>query len=224
MRLTVPPRFLHPLILVLTFALSSCGGGTDTAGAGGSGIGGTGITTVTGNISQVVALAPQDDQPLARSLLAGAFNWFSTPVNAQSTPPDDDQRGGIQVFGGGQLTTTNDDGEFVLEDVEPSDNFVLRFVFEENQTVTTSIGPVPPGALVTVSDIVVDTEQGFANPGSVRVEENRQSNNGNSQNASNNNNATGASGNRNDNASEIAGNASNNNNANDASNGANANK
>lgn len=167
MRRALPPRFLNPLIIILAMALSSCGGGTHTAGAGGSGIGGTGITTVTGNVSQVVAQAPQDEQTLARRLFAGAMSWVSTPVNAESH-----QLGGIRVVGGGRMTTTDDSGHFVLEDVAPSDNFVLSFVFEENETITLPIGAVPPGSRARVNDIVVNVEQGFATPGDVEIEEN----------------------------------------------------
>lgn len=163
---TFPSRFLNAFIVILTIALSSCGGGTHTAGAGGSGIGGTGITTVTGNVSQVVARAPQGDQTLARRVLAGAVRWVSAPANAQAF-----QLGGIQVFGGGRMTTTDDSGNFVLEDVAPSDNFVLSFVFEDNETITLPIGAVPAGSRARVHDIVVDVEQGFATPSRVEIDE-----------------------------------------------------
>ncbi len=164
--IAIPPRWLNPLILVLTVVLSSCGGGSNTSGAGGSGIGGTGITTVTGNVSQVIAEAPQEDQALARRMLAGAVEWLAAPVNAQSA-----RLGGIQVFAGGQVTTTEEDGSFVLEDVAPSDNFVLNFVFEDNQTIALPIGAVPPGSRVEVRNVVVDTTQGIATPEEVEIEE-----------------------------------------------------
>ncbi|MDZ7839939.1 MAG: hypothetical protein U5R46_03830 [Gammaproteobacteria bacterium] len=165
--MTIPPRILVPLLLALTLILSSCGSGTTTVGSGDSGIGGTGITTVTGNVSQIIADGPDAEQAMVRRMIAGVMNWVAQPVNAQLT-----FLGGIQVFGGGQLTTTDDNGNFVLEDVSPSDNFVLSFVFEDEKTVALPIGTVPAGARVSVNDIVVDMEQGFATPGNIEVEEN----------------------------------------------------
>lgn len=164
--IAIPPRWLNPLILVLTVALSSCGGGSNTSGAGGSGIGGTGITTVTGNVSQVITEAPQNEQALARRMLAGAASWLARPVNADSQPLGD-----IKVFAGGQVTTTDDDGRFKLVDVVPSDNLVLSFVLENNQTIALPIGAVTPGSRVEVRNVVVDATQGVATPEAVEIEE-----------------------------------------------------
>lgn len=166
--MTVSPRILIPLVLAFALALSSCGGGTTTVGSGESGIGGTGITTVVGNVSQVIDRDQGDD--LARAQIqravAEAMDWITTPVNASST-----RLGGIKVFGGGQSATTDDSGNFKLEGVSPSDNFVLTFVFEDDETVSLPIGSVPPRSRVQVNNIVVDIEKGFATPGSVEVEE-----------------------------------------------------
>ena len=168
MRPTVPPRYLNILVLALTFALSSCGGGTNTAGAGGSGIGGTGITTVTGNVSQVVARAPTAPEPtLTRKLLAIATGWLAAPANAQN-----EAFGGITVIGGGQSTTTDNTGEFVLEGVTPSDNFQLIFIPEEDRTIVLPIGVVPSGARVRVVNVVLDTNRGVAQADDVEVERN----------------------------------------------------
>ncbi|HSH43260.1 MAG TPA: hypothetical protein VK973_14145, partial [Arenicellales bacterium] len=138
----------------------------------------------------------------------------------------------------GRSAITDDAGNFTLEDVAPSDHFVLNFVLEENETVSLPIGVVRAGTRVKVNDIVVNADQGFANAGSVEVEENTTSSedpdngsagtpggagNNVSSLASNNNNATGASASSNDNSSETANSASDNNRANNASNGANAN-
>ncbi len=163
----MPSRFFLPLLVFLTLVLSSCGGGTTTVGSGESGIGGTGITTVTGNVSQVIADGPDAEHAMVRRMIAGAVNWVAPPVNADLT-----LLGGIHVIGGGQFTTTDDSGNFVLEDVSPSNNFVLSFVFEDDETVALPIGTVPAGARVTVNDIVVDVDQGFATPGNVEIEEN----------------------------------------------------
>lgn len=156
-----------PLILILALALSSCGGGSDTtAGVGGSGVGGTGITTVSGNVSQVVAAGPAN-QTLARRLLFDTVDWLAAPVNANP-----DSLADIQVIGGGRVATTNDSGEFILEDVTPSDNFVLRFVIPEEDPILLPIGSVPDGARIRVINIVVDTGQGFATAGGIEVQEN----------------------------------------------------
>lgn len=226
-----PPRFLNPLILLLTLALSSCGGGTNTAGSGGSGIGGTGITTVTGNVSQVIAEGPEEeeemqDASLARRMVAGAMSWVSAPVNADEVPLGD-----ITVFGGGGRTTTDDSGNFVLEDVAPSANFILQFVVEDRKPVVLPIGTVPAGKRAQVNNIVVDVDQGLATAENVVIEENdapgdesngAAGNPGNAQNASNNNNAQNASANSNANSNGQANIASSNNQADGASNGANS--
>jgi hypothetical protein len=234
MRLIPPSRCLIPLVLALSMALISCGGGTNTAG-GGSGIGGTGISTVTGNVSQVITDEPEaawHERPLGLRVLAGAINWLSAPVNAESA-----QLAGIQVFGGGGIATTGDDGSFTLEEVAPSENFVLNFVLDDTQ-IALSIGRVPAGSRVEVRNIVVNAAQGFATAEDVEVEENAttmddgtgnasrsagsQGSPGKSQTASNNNKAGTASPNSSPNSSQVANNASSNNSANNASSGANA--
>lgn len=166
MQPTIRSLCLGPIILVLAIALSSCGGGSGTtAGVGGSGVGGTGITTVTGNVSQVVAAAPTN-QTLAGKLLADTVDWLAAPVNAQSGSLAD-----IQVIGGGRVATTNDIGEFTLKDVKSSDNFVLRFVFPDEDQILLPIGSVPDGARVRVINILVDTGQGFATAGGIEIQE-----------------------------------------------------
>lgn len=166
MQPTVRSLCLGPLILILALALSSCGGGSGTtAGVGGSGVGGTGITTVTGNVSQVVAAGPAN-QTLAGKMLADTVDWLAAPVNAQSGSLAD-----IQVIGGGQVATTNDSGEFILEGVTPSDNFVLRFVFPDEDPILLPIGSVPDGARIRVINILVDTGQGFATAGGIEIQE-----------------------------------------------------
>jgi len=167
MRPTAPSRYLNVLVLALTLALTSCGGGTNTAGAGGSGVGGTGITTVTGNVSQVVARAPATQDPgLARSMLAVATGWLAAPAGAQ-----EGSLAGIQVIGGGQSTTTDGAGEFELQDVTPSDNFRLIFIPEEDRTIVLPIGTVRSGARVRVVNVVLDTGRGVANADDVEVQE-----------------------------------------------------
>lgn len=221
-----PSRLLNLLILVSTLALASCGGGTTTAGSGGSGIGGTGITTVTGNVVEVIASAQetqeQEQASLGDRMIALAVRWIAAPVSAAATDLAD-----IRVVGGGQITTTDENGDFVLEDVSPSDNFILTFELENDRTINLPIGTVPAGTLVQVSDIVINADEGFANPGDIDIEENPESGSvnspGNSQNASDNNRAGNASANSNENAADQAAGASGNNRATGASSGANSN-
>lgn len=230
-----PSRLLNLLILVSTLALASCGGGTTTAGSGGSGIGGTGITTVTGNVVEVIASAQetqeqetqeQEQASLGDRMIARAVRWIAAPVSAAATDLAD-----IRVVGGGQITTTDENGDFVLEDVSPSDNFILTFELENDRPINLPIGTVPAGTLVQVSDIVINADEGFANPGDINIEENPESgsapgsvnNPGISQNASDNNRAGNASANSNENAADQAAGASGNNRATGASDGANSN-
>ena len=170
----VPLRLVNPLIVALALALSSCGGGSNTAGVGGSGIGGTGITaaTVNGNVVQVVNQARLRDPALAQKLLAMVTDWLSAPANAQtgSGPIE-----GIQVIGGGRITTTDSGGNFELQGVNPSANFVLNFVLSQDQTIALPIGAVPAGSRVTVRNITLNADQGFASADDVEVEENHDS-------------------------------------------------
>lgn len=151
----------HVAVLLLTLSLSSCGGGTSTAGVGGSGIGGTGITRVAGNVTQVVSFAPTREHWFANLL-----DWLSTPASAQSS-----QLGGIQVSGGGQNTLTDGSGRFNLEGVTPSSNFVLSFTPQGGDTLALPIGPVSVGSQVQVNNIVLNSGQGSASASDVEVEE-----------------------------------------------------
>lgn len=187
-----PLKYRFALLLVLTLALVSCGGGaTYTAGVGGSGIGGTGITTVTGNVSQVVARAAWPDSPAIDSgLLAEAARLLAEPASAQSA-----SLAGIRVFGGGRETTTDSSGAFRLDDVVPSDNFVLTFVLPDEGPVKLGIGKVVRGSRVQVDDVVIHASQHSARAGSVKVQEHGPGNqSGNGHNGSGNNSNNGNSG------------------------------
>lgn len=172
--MTIGPisKYANAVLLALTLVLTSCGGGTYTAGAGGSGIGGTGITTVTGNVSQVVAEAGQPGSLFAGSrTLAVLSRLAANAANAQSG-----SLAGIQVTGGGRTTTTDGAGGFHLEGVTPSDDFVLTFVVPTDGPITLPIGTVPAGALVRVDNVVLHTGQGTAAAGDVKVEPNEPAN------------------------------------------------
>ncbi|MGA8259915.1 MAG: hypothetical protein WB783_06865 [Arenicellales bacterium] len=155
------------LSLMLALALTSCGGGTDTAGAGGSGIGGTGITTVAGNVSQIIARA---DEPRSRTvtgkMVAAVSSLLTKVANAQSG-----SLAGIRVTGGGRETTTDATGGFTLANVVPSANFVLTFVPKGDQSIDLAIGQVPTGSRVRVHNIVLYASQGHASAGGVEIED-----------------------------------------------------
>ncbi len=155
------------LIAAIAF-LTSCGGGGTTAGAGGSGIGGTGITaTVNGNVAQVVAqsVSPDSDR-FAPRMLAAILDILAERVNAQSGGGV----GGIRIQGGGQETLTDDMGQFTLRDVMPSDNFQLLLTLQDAQQVSLNIGTVPAGSTVHVANILVNKSQGRATPSAVEVD------------------------------------------------------
>ncbi len=157
-------------LLVLAAAvafLTSCGGGGTTAGAGGSGIGGTGITaTVNGNVVQVVAKgATPDSGHMSVRMLAAVMNFLAERVNAQSGGVE-----GIRVQGGGREAVTDSMGRFTLNEVPPSEDFQMVLTLQDTQRVVFSIGQVPAGSTVNVSNIVVNKSRGDATPSSVEVE------------------------------------------------------
>jgi len=159
-------RFVHAGILVL--ALASCGGGLSTAGNGGSGVGGTGITRVSGNVVQVVASEQETSNREARGgLFVSLVRWISRGAIAQST-----SLGGIRVSGGGQSTTTDTSGDFELLGVRPGDDFRLTFEAAGSRPIVLPVGEVSTGASVEIKDIVLDTLNGTAEAAEIRIQEN----------------------------------------------------
>lgn len=154
------------LAIVFLFALSftSCGGGSSSSG---SGIGGTGITLVRGNVTSVdgqlfVLLSPEGTHQSIDYLT----EWIIPLSYAQSG-----STGSLTVSGGGQTTSVNSAGEFELPGVTPSANFVLTFKTDDNDTIPLGIGEVLNGAVVTVKNIRIDTKSGSAKPADIDVEE-----------------------------------------------------
>ncbi len=155
------------LVFAACLLLTSCGGGGVAKSGGGSGVGGTGITFVKGNIlsvnGELIADANSVTDPgFARYL----SNLVIKLAMAQSIDPTS-----ITVFGGGLSSKVNALGEFELPGVQPSNNFVLIFRFNDGSTASLSIGSVEIGSKVTVKDIVIDTNSGSAEPGPIEVEE-----------------------------------------------------
>lgn len=164
---TSSPLRKAALSLMLALALTSCGGGTDTAGAGGSGIGGTGITTVAGNVSQIVAWGNQPrNRTISDKMVAAVSSLLTRVANAQSG-----SLAGIRVTGGGRETTTDATGGFTLANVAPSTDFVLTFVPKGDRSIDLAIGEVPEGSRVHVRNIVLYASQGSASAGGVEIED-----------------------------------------------------
>lgn len=168
MRTISPTRWLHAVIVVLALALASCGGGTTTAGSGGSGVGGTGVTRVSGNVTQVVGLAPElERRGAGTSLFASIASWVSRPATAQTG-----SLAGIRVSGGGRSTTTDFRGDFELVGVDPSADFTLTFETEDSPPIVLPVGAVSQGSDVRVRDVVLDTQRGVAQAAAIEIREN----------------------------------------------------
>jgi hypothetical protein len=152
------------IVFVATFLFVSCDGGLSTSGSGGSGIGGTGITLVQGNVVSVngqLFVHIKSDKTLN---IANTLTEWAIPFSYAQTS-------GLTVSGGGQSTTVNSSGEFALPDVVPSANFVLTFTVDGNDNIPLAIGQVVEGAVVTVNNIAIDTNSGSAKPSNIDVEE-----------------------------------------------------
>lgn len=151
-------------VAVLTvIMLVACGGGVSTGIGRGSGMGGTGTRAVVeGNVAAVTA---QFERSMSNRLFAGFVDIIVAPLKAQTGVP------GIQVSGGDQATTTDTAGSFSLVGVEPSENFMLIFTLSNGQKISLQIGAVSAGALVRVSDIVLNTSQSTATPSNITKED-----------------------------------------------------
>ena len=135
------------LVLVLALVCTSCGGGADVASGGGSGIGGTGISFVKGN---VVSVNGQTNTGQAKALFAstGIFQ-------------------GVMVSGGGKSSPLNQFGGFELANVTPSENLVLTFDVSGSGSAILPVGMIDPGQTAIITDIVINTNSGSASSSSI---------------------------------------------------------
>lgn len=160
-------KFKTIVLLAYLLVLTACGGGTVSSSGGESGMGGTGIF-VKGNVSEVdgqMAINISSE----KSLLFIALDRLIPNAHAQVV-----SLSGITVSGGGRMTVTDSNGGFVLENVEPSDNFILLFVFENGREVSLNIGSVSAESTVTVSNVSIDTNSQQAQFESIEVESSGQ--------------------------------------------------
>lgn len=169
-------RFLSFAALITS--LASCGGGGTTAGTGGSGIGGTGVTLVRGNVATVTAALEREGREGYARMLARVAELVSSEAIAQAGSVS-----GIQVSGGGKQDVTDDLGRFELVDVAPDANFILTLVLTDGQRIDFGIGSVPDMSAVEVRNIVVNTTQGEAKPASVEVRDNSDDDSGDNESA-----------------------------------------
>jgi hypothetical protein len=137
----------HLTVLLIAAVCAACGGGSEVASGGGSGIGGTGISFVKGN---VVSVNGQTNAGQAKALFA------STGIYA-----------GVTVSGGGKTSTLNQFGGFELADVTPSENLVLVFNVEGSGNANLPVGLVGPGQTARVNDIKINTNSGDATASSI---------------------------------------------------------
>ena len=148
-------------IVVTALLLHACGGGgVASTGSGGSGIGGTGMTLVQGNVLSVDGqLYVYMEQHGEGRLL----DWLLHPAYAQVAD--------IVVSGGGQSATVNSGGSFAQAGVTPSSDFILRFTVNGRDRAQVNIGKVNQGSVVTVRDISIDTRTSSAKPKEVEQQE-----------------------------------------------------
>ena len=152
-------------VVALALTLSSCGGGSGTtAGKGGSGIGGTGVTLVRGNVATVVAALQHDNPNHIRALVRILDLASPQAIAAQSVK-------GISVSGGGRGDVTDDNGRFELIGVTPSSNFVLTMKLSGGKQIKLPIGPVQKSQSVQVNNIVIDARNDDASFSSVEKED-----------------------------------------------------
>lgn len=135
-------KLVVPLVTALLTA--SCGGGGDAVSGGGSGIGGTGISFVKGN---VVSVNGQTAAGQAKALFSSATIFES-----------------VTVTGGGKSTPLNQFGGFELANVELSENLVLTFTVTDSGTAKLPVGQVASGQTITLRDIAINTGSGKASP------------------------------------------------------------
>lgn len=154
------------IVFASVLAFSSCGGGESSTSSGGSGIGGTGITLVRGNVANVNGQALVYIMPEKTPNVVDYISEWVIPLSFAQAG----NLSSLTVSGGGQSSSVSTSGEFTLPDVTPSSNFVLTFTIDNRQNIPLRIGQVLEGAIVTVRNIAIDTNSGSAQPGGIDVQ------------------------------------------------------
>lgn len=150
--------------LALAILIAACGAGDTLSGGGESGLGGTGIGLVKGDIAAVETALDEKSSSHEESILFASFKLFIAQAYAQTG-----SLAGITISGGGQITTTNISGEFLLYDVEHSNNLTLLFTLPFGQMFELSIGPVMAGDAVVIRDVVLNERNGGVSFGSIET-------------------------------------------------------
>jgi hypothetical protein len=122
--------------------LSACGGGTSFVGTGSgeSGVGGTGISLVKGNVADIDGAKP------------GSPTFENTSVSA-----------------GGQRSDLDPDGTFSLREVPAANALVLVFTDNLGNRVSLPLGSFPAGGSATVDDVRIDYDSGTADAVSIEI-------------------------------------------------------
>jgi hypothetical protein len=160
-------RKLVLILAVLTGCLLSvsCGNSSiSSSGSGGSGIGGTGISLVKGNIASV-------DGQLVLYIRADDFQIVYRILELVSTTGYTQNAKVLSVSGGGVSSPVNNNGQFELSNVSPSENFKLVFLLSTKQAASLSIGRVGKDDIVIVNDISINSDAGTASAKTIDVTE-----------------------------------------------------
>lgn len=180
------------IILCIVILIAGCGGGSDVASGGGSGIGGTGISLVRGNVASVDG-----------ETSGAAFS--SVTVNSGDASSAVDGNGNFELAIGA-------DNPLQRSSQQRARSVLLTFGVGTGGSASLDIGTLDPGTNATVSNIRIDTSSGRASAERIDKQEpaaadnvvaagtagNGSQNNGNG-NGNNQGNCSGNSGNSNGN-------------------------
>ncbi len=151
--------------MAVTILLAACSNGSTVAG-GESGIGGTGISFVKGNVASTNRSTATSDKH-HNTIIRLALNTLISNAYAQTG-----SLSGIGVAGGGTTAVTDDRGDFILANVESSNQFIITFTFQNGASVKLNIGAVSEQTIVNVNNIEIDTTTGRASFESINRQDN----------------------------------------------------
>ena len=150
------------LIAALGLLLAACGSGSNVvkSGSGESGVGGTGISLVKGNVSNIDG-AGQGSEQFAKTTVAA----------------------------GNSRSQLDSNGNFILPGVEESEKLALNFSSGDGTTVTLPVGPLTRGATIEITDVQISYVAGTVTARAIRLipadEEGDSDSQSNTQTASN---------------------------------------
>jgi len=153
------------------FVVSACGGGSSLSGGGDSGIGGTGISFAKGNIASADGLVGEDlsfdNQTRSKGGSAGAVTKERVFMGQTITVQAQESSTSIVQTQETQVDTGN--GKFNLGLTREYTNLILRFSTFQRAPILFSVGAVPAGTEVTLSNIRLDFLRGTISVGKLTV-------------------------------------------------------